>query len=73
MEFLESDLNELYETVKAQAAEEGAYTLEAWKSIVEAVLQDRAEFGEIHDEDMEEIREGLVGRFADFEAELPNK
>ena len=73
MEFLEYDLNELYEAVKEKAQAEAAFTHEAWKSMVDAVLEERAEFGEIHDEDLEEVREGLVGRFADFEAEMPNK
>jgi hypothetical protein len=69
MEIFDYDLDDVYQDVKEKALAEGAFSHEAWKSMVDAVLADRNEFGEIHDEDLQEIKELLIGRFADFEAE----
>ena len=61
--------DEIYKEVRERAEAEGAYTHEEWKAIVEAVIQDKTEFAEVDDEDLEELRENLVNRFNDFEAE----
>ncbi len=49
-----------------KAKAEGAWSKASWKSVVDATLEDRAEFGEIHDEDLEQVREDLMNRFQDF-------
>ena len=64
MEFLDYDVNVLYKEVRAKAEEEGAYDREAWKDIVDAVIQDKTEFAEIGEDDLQNLREDLIGRFA---------
>ena len=69
MEFLDYDVADLYKEVRAKAEEEGAYDRESWKDIVDAVLADKTEFAEVAEDDVQNMREDLLGRFADFEAE----
>jgi len=69
MEFLTFDLDELYEAVKERAIAEGAFSAEAWSDVIDMTLQDREEFGEVHDdEELSAVKEQLKGRFGDFKA-----
>ena len=67
MKFIDYDAEELYREVRAKAEAEGALDHESWKGGVEDVLAGHAEFGEIEEQEMIELRENLVSRFADFE------
>lgn len=72
MELLSYDVDELYQEVKKRALDEGAFTAEEWSDMVDQVLQDMAEFGEVHDDDeLSAVKEQLKGRFAEFEREIP--
>ena len=72
MEFLTFDIEELYQAVKERALAEGAFTPEAWSDMIDAVLQDREEFGEVHDdEELSAVKEDLKSRFSAFENEIP--
>ncbi len=69
MEFLNYDIEQLYQEVRTKAEAEGAYEAASWKDMVDAVIQDHTEFGELDEDELEEIREKLIGKFADFEAD----
>jgi len=67
MENLELNLEELFEEVKERAMEEGALSRDQWDDMVEAVLDGKREFNEIHDdESWGEIQESLKARFDEF-------
>jgi tellurite resistance protein len=67
MKFIDYDEEELYREVRVKAEAEGAFDHESWKGAVEDVLALHAEFAEIEEQEMIELRENLVSRFADFE------
>ena len=72
MENLTFDLEELYQAVKERALAEGAYTSEEWSDVIDMTLQDREEFGEVHDdEELSAVKEQLKARFEDFKGEIP--
>lgn len=72
MEFLTFDLEEVYQAVKERALSEGAYTPEAWSTLIDAVLQDREEFGEVHDdEELSAVKEQIKEMFGEFKSEIP--
>lgn len=72
MENLTFDLDELYQAVKERALAEGAYTREEWSDIIDMTIQDREEFGEVHDdEELSAVKEQLKARFEEFKAENP--
>lgn len=72
MENLTFDLDELYQAVKERALAEGAYTREEWSDIIDMTIQDREEFGEVHDdEELSAVKEQLKARFEEFRAENP--
>lgn len=72
MEFLNYDVEQLYQEVKERALAEGAFTHEEWRDMAAQVIQDHTEFGEVHDDDeLEAVKTELESRFADFESEIP--
>ncbi|WKZ29078.1 MAG: hypothetical protein QY323_06155 [Patescibacteria group bacterium] len=72
MENLTFDLDELYGAVKERALSEGAYTPEEWSDVIDMTLQDREEFGEVHDdEELSAVKEQLKARFEEFKSEIP--
>ncbi len=72
MENLTFDLEELYQAVKERALAEAAYEPEAWSSMIDAVLEDRQEFGEVHDdEELSAVKEQLKERYPEFKSEIP--
>lgn len=72
MENLTFDLEELYQAVKERALAEGAYTHEEWSDVIDMTLQDREEFGEVHDdEELSAVKEHLKARFDEFKGEIP--
>lgn len=72
MENLTFDLEELYRAVKERALAEGAFTPESWSDVIDMTLQDREEFGEVHDdEELSAVKEQLKTRFEEFKEEIP--
>lgn len=72
MENITFDPEELFEAAKERALAEGAFTHEEWSDIVDTVIQDREEFGEVHDdEELSAVKEVLKSRFEDFKREIP--
>ena len=70
MENLTFDIDELYQAAKERAVAEGAYTQEEWSDVIDMVIQDREEFGEVHDdEELSAVKEQLKGRFQEFKDE----
>ena len=69
MENLDYDIEGLFQEAKERAVAEGSYTHESWREIVDDLLQVRAETGEISDEDVEDLKEKLVGRFGELEGQ----
>ena len=72
MAFIDYNIDELYKEVREKAEAEGAYEHEAWKDLVDDVIAEHAEFGELGEDEMMEIKEQLVGRFGDFESDHQN-
>lgn len=71
MQFTAYDPETLYQEVRKRALAEGAFSQEAYYEIVEDVINRHLEFSEIHDDDeYEEIKEVLRGRWSEFEAEI---
>jgi hypothetical protein len=72
MENLTFDLEELYQAVKERALAEGATTPEEWSDVIDMTLQDREEFGEVHDdEELSAVKEQLKARYEEFKGEIP--
>ena len=71
MEFLEERYDKLYREVKGRAHDEGAYTLDAWKTIIDDIVDGHEEFGEIAEEGEQNLKDILVGRFEEFKSEIP--
>lgn len=71
MEFLETDYDTIYREVKARALAEGAFTLEAWKTVVNDVVKGHVEFGEVGVEGEQNLRDVLLDRFEEFKSEIP--
>lgn len=71
MKNLAFDLEELYQAAKERALAEGAYSPEEWSDVIDMTLQDREEFGEVHDdEELSAVKEQLKARFTDFRGEV---
>ncbi len=69
MENIDLNIETLYGEVKERAEAEGAASREEWNDLVQEVLDEKREFGEIHDdEDVSELREVLQARYEDFES-----
>ena len=67
MQNIDHDIEELYKEVSERAQTEGAYSREEWDQLVETLLEEKREFGEIHDDEgIVEMREVLRARFEDF-------
>ncbi len=72
MEFPTFNLEELYQAVKERALAEGAYAPEEWSDMIDAVIQDREEFAEVHaDEELSAVKEQLKERYPEFKSEIP--
>jgi hypothetical protein len=70
MENLQLDFEELYSEVKRRAGDEGAYSQEAWNSVVDTVISEKLDYGEVdEDVDVEGLREALESRYQDFESD----
>lgn len=69
MEFLEEAQEKIFTEVKDRARKEGAYTLEAWMTVVDDIIEGHEEFGEINEEGEQELREVLRDRFEEFKSE----
>ena len=70
MENIAFNLEELFSEISERATSEGALSREEWNDIVDAVLDEKREFGEIHDDDdWEQMTDALKSRFSDFSTE----
>ena len=68
VEFLNYTVNDLYEEVVERAKEQGVTTEEQWNDIVEAILAERADWGEVDiDDDVVGMRDALNLRWKEFE------
>jgi hypothetical protein len=71
MENLTFDIDELYQAAKERALAEGAFTHEEWSDVVDMTIQDREEFGEVHDdEELSAVKEQLKARYEEFKGEV---
>lgn len=69
MEDLHFDLHEVFNTVIARLQDEGAFDREAYNDMVEEVLEEKVELGELSiDDDIEIYKEQLRTRWPDAEA-----
>lgn len=71
MEFPEVEYDKIYREVKGRAHHEGAYTLDAWKTIVDDIVEGHEEFGEIREEGEQNLKDILIDRFEEFRSEIP--
>lgn len=71
MEFLEEQYDKIYREVKGRARGEGAYTLDAWKTIVDDVVAGHDEFGELNEEGEQNLKDILIDRFEEFRSGIP--
>jgi len=69
MTFIDYNTEDLYKEVRDKAEAEGVFEHEGWKSLVEDVIAEHAEFAELGEDELMEIREKLVAHFGDFEEE----
>ena len=66
------DIEEMFFELRGMAEDEGAYNQEEWNSLVDGVLEDRKEKGNLdEDDDIEGIRQILEARFEQFEESIP--
>lgn len=70
MEFLEEQYERIYNQVKGRAHAEGAYTLEAWKTIVDDIVDGHEEFGEVDKEGTQNLKDIVYHRFEEFKGTL---
>lgn len=72
MELLSYDIDELYQQARDKALAEGAFSPEEWSDVIDLVLQEREQLGEIHDDDeISAVKEQLRGKYEDFKSEIP--
>jgi hypothetical protein len=71
MENLDLNLEELYTEIKERAESEGALTRDEWDDLVDEVLEDKRDAGEMHDDDdWAEITDALKSRYEEMEEEV---
>ena len=63
MAFIDYDVEELFAEVREKAEAEGVTDREGWKDIIDDVLTVHAEFGELDEDELMELKEQLVARF----------
>jgi hypothetical protein len=69
MEDLHFDLHEVFNTIITRLQDEGAFDREAYNDMVEEVLEEKVEMGELSiDDDIEVYKEQLRTRWPDAEA-----
>jgi hypothetical protein len=67
IEFPTYNWEELYLETAERARAEGVASHDAWRTVVDVVLDSHEEFGEVDDEEVENIKEALYGRYQDFQ------
>lgn len=68
VEYLGFTPEELFTEVADRAREEGVTNQEAWNDIVEEVIDEKNEFGEMHpDEDIGVLKEMFRGRWGEYQ------
>jgi len=72
MEFLEVQQEDIYREVQARALAEGAYTSDAWRTIVDDVVDGHEEFGEVDEDGVRNLKDILMDRFEDFRKGIPS-
>lgn len=71
MENLALDLEELFGEISERARDAGTMTREEWDDVVDEVLEEKREVGEMHDDDdWQQMVDALKSRFNDFEVEV---
>jgi len=70
MQFLEEEYDRIYNQVKGRARAEGAYTHDAWRTIVDDVVDTHEEFGEVNEEGLQNLKDILNERFEEFKGGL---
>ncbi|TAL20688.1 hypothetical protein EPN90_00275 [Patescibacteria group bacterium] len=71
VELLSYNLEDLYEEVSERAREAGVASEEVWNELVETVLDERLNWGEVDvDDDITTMREALQAKWSDFERGL---
>lgn len=69
MDNITFDLNQVFHDIIARMQEEGAFDHEAYDDLVEEVLEEKIELGELSvDDDIDIFKEQLRGRWPDAEA-----
>lgn len=65
------DLNQLYSQIKEQGEREGVTDAEGYLSLVEDVVNEKVDVGELHsDQNIEQIIEDLRTKWPDYEKNL---
>lgn len=71
VEFLQYNLEDLYEEVVERAQEQGIADEEGWKEMVEEILDEHINWGEVDiDDDVAGMREALQEKWKKFEEGL---
>lgn len=71
MEYLEEQYDRIYREVKGRAHGEGAYTLDAWRTVIDDIVDGHEEFGELDEEGEQNLKDILMDRFEEFKTEIP--
>lgn len=72
MENIDLSIEDLYYECRERADSEGAMSQEEWDSVVDDLLEEKREAGELHDDDdVTAIREALQSRFEETEESVP--
>jgi hypothetical protein len=71
MENLTLNLEKLYEELKDTAFNEGAFTLNQWSDLAEALIEGKRNLAEIDsDHDLSGVVEALKSRYEEFKEEI---
>ena len=74
VEFPSYNVESLYEEVAERAREQGVASEDAWKELVEEILDERINWGEVDiDDDVTSMREALQEKWKQFEESVSGK
>lgn len=66
------DIEEMFFQLRDKAEVEGAYTQSEWDGLVDELMEERIERGELGEEDdLEGLKDTLKARFEQFEESIP--
>ena len=71
VQFLSYNVQDLYSELVERASGQGVTTQAEWNELVEALLSEHADWGEVDiDDDITSMREALQARWEDFDRSL---